>query len=292
MTITSVEQVAELTLQVTLSDLLEGAKQELSKSKELLGTLEREAHRTGAKTIGFASFRSQIDGVQGLLATLNEQQLSPKDRIRILRCVQQAIPKWLNMLMAQIVKRGSWKAYNSFKVAMVRSNVETPLKRATRDLTTQNMQRHVLEAGLAAELLGPKPTKALPTLASAKKLQLPAAAFDSLHLSALWKDLRVAWQVADKTSTQTEERYRIEQIAAVTLPESLRMFKSLQSASTASRNEAEALLHTQFSVMKRQLEQITQKHSDDALTALRAQTAFVESTAAPESTLTLPVRSA
>lgn len=280
---------AETAPEITLATILEQAVALLEEGIVLLyGMEEDEASPSRLRWYGVVA--NELKSTQEWLGKVDCEKVSAKQAAKLAKALQRDLPKWLPKYFARIASSGPEIAHDHLFLRDKRISIDNRIVAVVRAQNSQKLQ-HRLNGSQLASAPKPLPQRTiLPQVEAEPQIIFPAPPSISKEFKAHWMALREQWGRAYADASQVEDKFRLEQLASVHLPESLKMFKVLQTSSAEAKAEAEELLAQQLVAAEQQIEQIAQKYSADALIAMRAQTAFMRSIAQKESTLALPGR--
>lgn len=261
----------------------------LFRAKELAGsTREIFIQHVRSVSAGYGwHVEKEFNQLEEMLNSVEPQYVSEKQAQRLALKLIIDLPRWLSGYMKKIIKLGIKAAKDDSWVVRRRNSLSRQLLRAISDQPTLRIEYNMHAITQKVQSIATK--SQADAVVAEQAIEFPAAPWISKAFNAHWKQLSEQWYSAYASANAVEDRFRLEQLATVHLPDSLNIFAELAKAEPEVKAEAEELLAQQLVAAERQIEISSQRHSKDALTALRAQTAFMQEIAqiAPQSQLTL-----
>lgn len=260
----------------------------IERAKMLIESTRQSLDEVGVESYHVYYVHAHFDSVLTELEKVNPPSVTKHEAKRLMGVLATKLPMWLHVYMRAIISQGAFAAAHDYAVDRYRIAV---LDAVARVVTGQAMEK--VQQRMQVAMQKPIAPMAAITAQGEGEIRFPAAPWISKEFTARWKLLSEQWFAAYSTATQIEDRFRLEQLASVHLPDSLRMFADLSDSTAEVKAEAEELLAKQLAAAERQIEISSQRHSEDALTALRAQTVFMQDIAQSHTSgLALPERSA
>lgn len=259
----------EIVPQLQLEVALARAKELLDSTRKIFLQQPRVADSVYKRDV-----EKDFKQVEDLLNAVEPGYVSDKQAQRLALALIVDLPEWFSGYMEKITELGIYKANGDPWVTRRRDALVRNLHRAINEQPTLRVRYSMLEATQRAQAIASKPQA---DAARAERLiEFPAAPWISKEFSARWERLSHQWRSAYHSATTVEDQFRLEQLASVHLPDSLNMFAALADAEPEVQAEAKELLAQQLGAAERQIQISSQRYSKDAITALRAQSAFMQ----------------
>jgi hypothetical protein len=209
--------------------------------------------------------RTRFNRIQKACLDLDPEFFTKQEHEQAWHLLSTELPAWLALTVQLLVDKGSETVYSGGKMVRVHKKLLRSVSQLRRQQVVKQLDQQMTTLRLAIEAPQQLAPLTFPKVSNVHKRELAHS------LSALKSD----WEAAHQFATSAEDEYLLEQIAKQYLPDSLHLYESMV-ASEEMQVEAQDLLARQVRVLSSQVRQLLDRRSGDALTAMRAQTEFIE----------------
>lgn len=224
-----------------------------------------EVALASAEGIWHSEVRAQFNQIQQGCLALDPELFTPQEHEQAWQLLSTELPAWLSLTVDLLVTKYTGKVYQGGKMVRMRKKLLRSIFQLRRQQVVKQLDQQMATLHLAVEAPSQPKRSAFPAIHAVAEPELAHS------LAALKAD----WEAAHQFATSAEDEYLLEQIATSYLPASLGLYASMETSAEA-RFEAQDLLSRQMRVLSAQVRQLLDRHSGDALTAMRAQTEFIE----------------